>query len=92
MNEAATPGDSGVGEDEQGAGVVERPAGVVDDDPVATVLAVATDPARDDPDGRMKEQDRFDHALNQVHKVIPPPNVSQLVQQGHLDLLWRPAR
>ena len=62
-----------------------------DDDGVAAGFAFAADPARDQPHGRVEEQQRFDEALQQIHEVVPTADVGQLVEQDHFDFVGRPA-
>ncbi len=81
----------GAGQQEQRAGVVERPPGVLHDDLVAAVLALPADPAGQHPNGRVEEQGRFHNPLEQVHQVVPPPHVGQFMQQRELDLFRAPA-
>ena len=50
------------------------------------MFAFNANPVRQPPDSRVKEEDRFDHALHHVHEMIATPQMSQLVSQHRLDL------
>lgn len=66
------------------AGVRHRLAGERNDEAVAAVLPLLTNPARDDPDGRMEEQDRLNNALEKGNRKVEPADMGQLVEQRHL--------
>jgi hypothetical protein len=46
---------------------------------VAAVLALGAHLPRHPPHGRMVEEQRLDHRLEQVHQIVLPPHVRQLV-------------
>ena len=60
-------------------------------DVVATVLTRLANPRRHPPDGRMKEQQRLRHRLQQVDGIVAAPDVGQLVREKRLDLAGRQA-
>ena len=72
-------------------GVGVRPFRAVDDERIAAGLALAANPIRDEPHGRVEEQQRFDDSLREIHEVVPTTDVGQLVQQDHFDFVRRPA-
>ena len=54
---------------------------------IAAILALSADVSGKQPDRRVIEQERFDHALTQVHNIIIPTYMSQLVSK-HRDKLF----
>lgn len=65
--------------------------GAGDDGGVAAGFAFAADPGRNEPDGRVEEQQRFDDPLGEVHDVVVAADMSQFVQQDHFDFIGAPA-
>ena len=58
---------------------------------VAAELALDADPVGDPPHGGMEEEGGLDRDLEQVHPMVPPPKVGQLVDQESFDLVLREA-
>ena len=56
---------------------------------VAAMLSFETHLLRNPPDGWMVEEQSFDGCLQQVHKIVVPPDVSQFVSQNGFELLRR---
>ena len=77
------------GEGHEQLGVGMRAIGAGDDEGVAAGFAFAADPARDQPDGGVEEEQRFDEALHQVDEIVPAADVGQLVEQNHFDFVGR---
>ena len=73
----------------KGSGVVERAAADGGGQIVAAVFALGADVARDPPDGGMIEEARFDDILQEIHQIVVPADVSQLVGQDRFELVRR---
>jgi hypothetical protein len=56
------------------------------------MLALRANPFRDPPDGRVVEQQRFGNCLQQVHRVVVPPDMCELVREDRFDLRRRQRR
>ena len=55
---------------------------------IAAKFALHPYPMGDPPDHRMVEQQGFHYGLNKIEEIIVAPDMSQLVNQDRLDLLW----
>ena len=58
---------------------------------VTAVLAFRPDAARQPPDGRVIEQERLEQRLQQVHEIVVPADMCELVGQDRFDLQLREA-
>ena len=59
---------------------------------VAAVFAQDAQLVRNPPHGRMVEEQGFDDRLNQVHEIVVPPHVCELVRQDRFELTRTEAR
>jgi len=56
---------------------------------VAAVLTLLAHPSRRPPDRRVVEQQRLDRRLQQIHEVVVPPDMRQLVGEQRVELQGR---
>jgi len=79
--------EGGLGELDEGGGVVEMVVAGAEDELVAGALALDVEAAGDEPEEGVEEEEGFDEALEKVEDGVEAADVGQLVGEDGFDLL-----